>query len=370
MKRAAGWLALALAGTIGGAASVAALGEPGDEHDAGCGAIELDRASPPRWVALPGAGPLTVHVEGARAAVAGRMAATGDGRRVFRPTFGLTPGVRYSARGEGCTATFEVPTPAATAPEVVAIYPRTVELPENVLRFYIYFSEPMSDGGFLEHVRLEHVESGEDLTGVFFDNIHELWSSDRRRITLLVDPGRVKTGLAANRRLGRAFAAGQTYRLHVRPSWRSLRGAPLRAGFSARWRAVSEDRQPVDVSAWRATSSARGPRAALHVDFGEAVDHVSVHRLLQVLGPDGRPVDGIWRIDGGDRTAHWTPVGHWRGAIHEHALHVAGRFEDIAGNNLGAAFDHRVGEVSPGSEDRPVTRPLAAMGLDPGVAWR
>ncbi len=42
----------------------------------------------------------------------------------------------------------------------------------------------------------------------FFDNVYELWSDDHRQITILVDPGRVKTGLKENLKRGRAFIAG------------------------------------------------------------------------------------------------------------------------------------------------------------------
>ncbi len=346
--------ALVVALRVQGESEVEAAGSTAAR--AGCGSLRIDPASPQRWVALPGAGDLEVWVEGASTAVAGRMATGLQNGRVFRPAFAFKPGLRYRVRGGNCSAVFEVPVSLAPTPEVVAVYPRTAELPENVLRFYLYFSEPMADGGFLNHVRLEHVETKEDLTGVFFDNIHELWSRDRKRITLLVDPGRVKTGLEANRRLGRAFVAGQTYRFVVLPSWKSLQGVSLAQPFTMTYRARSEDRQPVDVHAWRLTLPSAGTHDALAVDFGKAVDHVSLHHLLHVLTPQGTPARGGWILHPSDRMAQWVPERSWQHAVGDYALRIQGRFEDIAGNNLSAAFDHSAGEVQARGEDHLVTR--------------
>ena len=136
--------------------------------------------------------------------MAGRYENTKEGVR-FTPRFPFEGGLTYEAKvspkvspGESCEIGFRVPISSRVAPRVETILPLADELPENILRFYIRFSEPMAEGESLKHVRLWDDTSGEELTGVFFDHVHELWSADRRQITLLVDPGRVKTGLVAN----------------------------------------------------------------------------------------------------------------------------------------------------------------------------
>jgi len=99
----------------------------------------------------------------------------------FEPRFPLEPGVRYraefdpdqldalalqrSSSGSGAApqarsrakvrAEFFLParptTPTAT---VTAVYPSRATLPENLLRFYIHFSAPMSRGEAYRHIRL------------------------------------------------------------------------------------------------------------------------------------------------------------------------------------------------------------------------
>ncbi|MEO0754423.1 MAG: hypothetical protein AAFY85_06450, partial [Pseudomonadota bacterium] len=73
------------------------------------------------------------------------------------------------------------------------IYPTSDVLPANLLRFYVYFSEPMQRSAALEHVTLRSVSTGKAVTGAFFQSRYDLWSTDGRRLTLLLDPGRVKS---------------------------------------------------------------------------------------------------------------------------------------------------------------------------------
>ena len=346
-RRAEGPLSVVLIGLLAGCA-------PSVESD-GCGEIDIDDHAEPRWVQLDGKPPQRVIVAGGARAVAGGIRQGPQGS-AFYPTFPFTPGLTYTASSSGCEASFTVPRQPSVAPHVLGVYPSAAEIPENVLRFYVTFSQAMAEGDFLRHIRLERVDTGEDLTGVFFDNIHELWSPDRTRITLLVDPGRVKTGLIAHDRLGRAFEAGGQYRLHVLPTWTSTRGVALQEGYVHAFAASAEDRERVDPATWSLQLPQAGTRDPLEVDFHEAVDHVCVHRLIQVVRPDGSPLAGRWHLGAEERSATWTPEGPWAGDVQRHQLVVHGRFEDVAANNLNAALDHVVGQRPPGPEGRSVRR--------------
>lgn len=311
----------------------------------------------PAWIAIAGQRELAVSVAGAETAMAGQMIATRMGP-AFRPAFPFTPGLRYRVRGASCERTFAYPAGAARAPapSVVEIFPTSQTIAENVLRFYIYFSEPMAEGDFLDHIRLENVSAGEDLSGVFFDNMYELWSADRKRITLLVDPGRVKTGLRANLARGRAFRAGETYALHVLPTWRSLRGQPLEKGFARTFRAVAEDRARVDPESWTLRLPEPGTSQPLIVEFAEPVDHVSVNHFIRVIDDGGNPLDGRWHLDGEDTVASFTPDAPWPPTLADHGLRIDNRFEDIVGNNVNGAFDHARGELRSQTEGGWVVR--------------
>ena len=324
-----------------------------------CGPVRWGPIDAPTWVSMGSATNLTVFVDGATVPIAGSMGAhPRDRRPVFRTQFPLTPALRYRVRSlGGCEATFAVaPLPSnRPAARAVAIYPTADALPANILRFYVYFAQPMAEGAFLDHVRLTHVESGQDLSGVFFDNIYELWSADRKRITLLVDPGRVKTGLQAHAVRGRAFTPGQTYALHIESSWPTIDGRPLAKGFTKIFQAAEPVRKPVDPRRWRLDLPNPGTRQPLRVDFIEPVDHVSVSHFVQVQSAEGEPIGGRWLLAPGERQASWTPHRPWAPAIDSHRLVVVGRFEDIAGNNVNAAFDHHASAFVSENENQTVT---------------
>ena len=78
-----------------------------------------------------------------------------DGALVFVPRYPLKPGVTYRAVYGRVTRTFRIPEPPRGEPTVVTrITPSGDLLPENLLKFYIHFSGPMSRGGVYEHIRL------------------------------------------------------------------------------------------------------------------------------------------------------------------------------------------------------------------------
>ncbi|MEL7204628.1 MAG: hypothetical protein AAGL19_10685, partial [Pseudomonadota bacterium] len=73
-------------------------------------------------------------------------------------------------------------------------YPTAERLPENLLRIYVYFPRAMGKQEGVEIVQLLD-DKGDPMPDVFLANRSDLWSPDRHRLTVLLDPGRVKTGL-------------------------------------------------------------------------------------------------------------------------------------------------------------------------------
>ena len=101
-----------------------------------------------------------------------------------------------------------------SAPELVAVHPSTGNLPANVLRLYLDFSEPMGGDDAFEHVRLLDA-SGRPIADAFREL--ELWSRNRTRLMVYLHPGRVKSGLAMGDAFGPVVEAGKSYALEVLP---------------------------------------------------------------------------------------------------------------------------------------------------------
>ncbi|MGH9755276.1 MAG: hypothetical protein ACREA2_21065 [Blastocatellia bacterium] len=84
----------------------------------------------------------------------------------FDPQFPLEPGLAYRAvfrpdqlpdgsRSAPITSVFQSPRRSATPATLVShVYPSADTLPENLLKFYVHFTAPMSRGDIYDHIRL------------------------------------------------------------------------------------------------------------------------------------------------------------------------------------------------------------------------
>ncbi|MGH9672455.1 MAG: Ig-like domain-containing protein [Bryobacteraceae bacterium] len=259
---------------------------------------------------------------------------------VFRPRFPLQPGVRYRAvyrSPSPVTAEFTIPKKdTAPATSVTHVFPSGARLPENLLKFYIHFSAPMSFGEAYRRLRLLD-ERGQAIELPFLEIQEELWDRDRKRLTVLFDPGRVKRGLTPHREVGPPLIAGRRYTLVIDRAWMDAEGIPLTSEFRKSFEAVEADRTSPDTSAWRVTAPRAGTRAPLVVSFPEPLDHSLLGRLLTV-----EDVAGKAAIDREESRWLFTPEAPWKAGTHRL---VAGEWlEDLAGNRLDKVFDVDVWE--------------------------
>ena len=99
---------------------------------------------------------------------------------------------------------------SAVIADSVAIFPSAEVLPANHLKFYVHFPEPMREGVFLDYCALLD-EHGQPVLEPFRET--ELWSDDRRRLTLWLHPGRQKAGVNLNVEFGPVLEPGRRYTL-------------------------------------------------------------------------------------------------------------------------------------------------------------
>ena len=277
---------------------------------------------------------------------------TWDGRVRFEPRFPFAEGVRYrvdvdtTAIARAAVQTGSTPQlthrfalPSVEHPRttrVVAVHPSGARLPSNLLRWYVETSAPMEVGSALDHIHLMD-ESGREVRGAFLALDQELWDSERRRLTLLFDPGRVKRGVRTNLESGAPLVAGRRYRLTIDDGWTDGSGGRLASGFEHAFQAIEADRRSPDPDRWRLTLPGAGTRAPLVVAFGEPLDHALAIRLLTVLDPRGTLLQGSVALAEGDSVWTFTPGLDW--AEGAYTLRVGGALEDLAGNNVVRVFD-------------------------------
>jgi hypothetical protein len=273
-------------------------------------------------------------------------------RARFTPRFPLEPGMRYRAvyRHAGATVTegFAVPTRAAApAVRVAAIYPSSNVLPQNQLKFYLHFTAPMSRGDAYKHLDLLDAD-GDRVDLPFLELSEELWNPAGDRLTLLLDPARVKRELKPREEEGPVLEVGRHYTLVVRRELRDATGQPLADDFRKTFAVAEADETCPQPNRWRLTLPQAGTDSPLTVEFGEPLDHALLERMLWVVDRDGELVPGKGATGRDEKSWTFRPHKSWQPG--EHRLVADTWLEDLAGNSISRRFELDRGRVA-----KPVT---------------
>ena len=327
-------------------------------HDAGQGTIVVSGIDPENlaalamvdWDAERWAEVLSLTVGSNKAKplpIAGTYRVVEDLLR-FKPRFPLEPGVVYlakfdlsrlpAARGSRTSVLIiRMPDWNKPAPTVVArVEPSGDVLPENLLKFYIHFSAPMSRGEVYERVRLTD-EAGRAVEGAFLRIGEELWDNSGTRITLLLDPGRIKRGLRPREEDGPILSAGKTYSLFVDRGWPDAAGQPLRESYQKTFRAGPARMRQLDPANWTITTPERSTKTPLVVTFPDPLDRAMLDHALVLLDSRGTKVAGRASVGEGAHCWRFAPDESWKPGTYQ--LEIDSDLEDLAGNSLSRAFE-------------------------------
>ena len=217
----------------------------------------------------------------------------------------------------------------------VELYPTTEILPENLLRVYLYFPTSIRRGDVLDHIELRD-EDGVAQEGVFLETRAGIWSPNRQRLTLLLNPGRVKTGLQAHEVLGRALVAGQSYTLVLKDGLVDSDGCTL-AGFSHQFLAGPADLRSPTPADWVITPPMAGTTDPVEITLDGSNDHLSLAYRIRVRTGDGERVPGRISLDHDEALWRFSPHDPWSDT--DYKISVDPQLEDLAGNRPGRLFD-------------------------------
>jgi len=270
----------------------------------------------------------------------GRYARAGEAI-VFTPRFAPDPALRLRAHfrpagAEPVTAWFGgVPQPPrAPTTRVVSLTPSAAVWPENLLRFYLTFSAPMRIGEAWSHIRMLDA-AGRPMGGMFVEIDQELWDPKGQRLTVLLDPARIKRGLVDHINEGPPLAAGGRCTLEIDAYWRDAAGGLLAEPFAKTVTIGPPIRAALDPAAWRLTPPA-GPGEPLVVDVPRPLDAALATRAFSVRR-DGADVPCQVKLDREETRLLIWPQTPWTGG--PHTLRADAVLEDICGNRIGRPFD-------------------------------
>ena len=223
-----------------------------------------------------------------------------------------------------------------TLPEVpIRISPQAKVLPANTLRFYVHFPRSAEAHFDRDHLWLLNDEE-QVVRDPFLVLSHELWSADGRRLTVLMEPGRIKRGLGADPSHEPALVVGRTFSLVVTALGQTARHTfrvsdpILKAVDETRWRLVSPTEESLDPAV---------------VHFDRVMDAALCEDEIAVLTPSRELVETRVSLAPDGTAARLIPSQPWRAG--EHRLAASARLEDVCGNRLGEALDHDLGAGGP-----------------------
>jgi len=161
----------------------------------------------------------------------------------------------------------------------VEIHPAGSTIAENLLRIELRFAQPQRLPFDIQRVKLIDAR-GEEVEGALLDLA--LPSADGRRVTVLMDPGPVKSGVGPNLDTGRALRAGDVVSLRIDDD------AVGRSPLVKTWRVTAAVSHSIEAVAWRLTDPRAGSRDPLIVDLREPISS-SGEGLIAVLDPAAVP---------------------------------------------------------------------------------
>ncbi|MFI5152533.1 MAG: hypothetical protein ACHQET_04320 [Chitinophagales bacterium] len=268
-------------------------------------------------------------------AIAGNFLLEKEGL-IFEPLIPLTRGMQYEVFIEGLPfALIEIPR-SKEIPVLLGIFPSRDTLPENLLKIYLQFSKPMSEGHSLDFVYLRN-EHGDTLAHTFLLLHPELWNPDRTILTLWLDPGRIKRGLQPNRSLGPPLVSGRKYQLIVSAGWPDQNGNPLQKSYTKEFVASFRDSLSPAPDRWELRLPMAGTIDSLCLYFHEPIDYLLLLNSFRFVDANGMRIFGQLALGKEECSMYFTPQEKWKSG--NYTIQIESRLEDLAGNNLNRPFD-------------------------------
>ncbi len=267
-----------------------------------------------------------------------------DTELLFASQFPLNPTIRYRVEldshlvdGLDQEAIVFSPRPRKRLPAttVSAVYPSADVLPENVLKFYVYFSAPMSRGEAYKRIHL--IREGLEVDSPFLELGEELWDTDQKRFTLFFHPGRIKRGLKPREDNGTPMTNGNEYTLRIDADWLAADQQPLAAAFEKKFRVVGADGTQPDSKKWNVDAPKANSNNPVSLTFDEPLDHAMLNRIVRVRDNSNDEVVGTVTIKDKETVWSFEPKRPWSSGNYTVVLDTI--IEDLAGNSLSKPFE-------------------------------
>jgi len=282
---------------------------------------------------------ISVRLKGSGSSILGDYESR-ENRCYFKPLVPFSFGNEYEVyEGDVLIFGFKPKRPQSSSPkpELISIYPTSDTVPENLLKMYFEFSQPMQETqGVLDYITITNLTTGDE-EDVFLDLPTELWNVDHTLLTLWLDPGRIKTDLIPNKELGLPIVRGNAYIITVDSSWQNSKRNSLGKTYEKRIVVSDPDTHSPKASDWNLVVPKSGSTTALEIHFLEPLDAILVPETFSIEESFEINVEGSFELVPGERILKFFPFQAWTSGAYD--IIIESRLEDLAGNNMNHLFD-------------------------------
>jgi hypothetical protein len=198
----------------------------------------------------------------------------------------------------------------------------------------------MSEGFASRCVQFRDASTLEIIPDVFLPMKPELWNESRTRLTLLLDPGRIKRGLVPNMEVGYPLNEGVPVVVTVDKDFQDSAGRNLVDGIRKEFNVSDTLRVKLDHVLWEYNIPSIDSFDPISINFDRPLDRGLLENSLKIVDDRGRYVEGELFVDIGEQSWHLKPKYKWMTS--DYRLIINPLLEDLAGNSLIRVFDRDI----------------------------
>lgn len=277
----------------------------------------------------------SVRLKGSENAILGEYFKE-DGSLVFRPVISFSWDQEYEIyKNNEFYLEFHVRAPEnMIRPKLSGIYPKLDTVPENLLKMYFEFDSSMQPTqSSLDFIKVFNLTKGGEVD-VFLSLENELWNRDKTRLTLWLDPGRIKKDLIPNQEKGIPIEEGNHYELIVE---RHFLGVDFGKTYVKRFYVSERDEQRPSIKKWRLTEPKPSSKEGLGIEFDDFLDVILANESISIINENKELIAGDFLTSKKGNNTLFIPENPWKKG--NYTLVIDSKLEDLAGNNLNRLFD-------------------------------
>lgn len=260
----------------------------------------------------------------------------------FVPLIPFTAGQTYELRSKSdLISEFTIPNSSSkNNVRLTSWYPEKDTIPQNLLKMYLEFSEPMNRvQDPLKFITVTDKNSGE-IVPIFLSLENPLWNKNHTLLTLWLEPGRIKSDLVPNKESGMPLSLGNSYSIEISKNWASSLGSVLDKNYSRNFYITSKDTLKPSISDLKITEPKANSLESLIVNYTDDWDLIVLIDIIALNDANGTAIEGEWEISGGNNKMEFQPSVEWTPG--KYTLTIESKAEDLAGNNLLRLFDQDI----------------------------